>query len=228
MSPKSMHEETWIDVDRYITDLLMPDPVLEAALEAGAAAGLPSISVSPPLGKLLYLLARARGARRILEVGTLAGYSAILLGRALPPDGRLVTLEMESKHAAVARSNFERAGLDRVIEIRVGPARETLQRMKADGEEPFDLIFIDADKVGYPEYFALALDLSHRGTWIVADNVVRDGAVANPASEDANVQAVRRYNELMAAEPRVTATVIQTVGSKGYDGFALALVVADR
>jgi predicted O-methyltransferase YrrM len=223
-----MSKEQWTAVDAYITDLLLrPDPDLDAALEASAAAGLPSIAVSPPQGKLLFLWARLQGARRILEIGTLGGYSAIWLGRALPEGGRLITLEIDAKHAEVARANIARAGLGHAVEVRLGPAQESLSRLVAEGEPPFDLIFIDADKVGYPEYFAFSLKLSRPGTLIVADNVVREGAVSDPSSQDPNVQAVRRYNALLASEPRVTATVIQTVGVKGYDGLAFALVTAD-
>jgi len=217
--------ETWTAVDRYIGDLLVgPDPALDGALVASAAAGLPAIAVAPPQGKLLMILARALGARTILEIGTLGGYSTIWLARALGPGGRLVTLELDPKHAAVAKANLARAGLSDVVELRLGPASDSLRGLLAEGRGPFDFIFIDADKPGYPEYLALALQLSAPGTLIVADNVVRDGAVADPGSADPNVQAVRRYNALLAAEPRVTATVLQTVGSKGYDGFAIALV----
>jgi predicted O-methyltransferase YrrM len=223
-----MSQEQWTAVDRYLANLLAPpDPALEAALQASAAAGLPPISVSPTQGKLLHLLARVQGARAILEVGTLGGYSTIWLARALPPGGRLVTLEADPGHAAVARANLARAGLADVVELRLGPALETLPRLAAEGRGPFDLTFIDADKPAYPDYLAWALRLSRRGSLIVADNVVRGGAVADRAAADPRVRAVRRFNELLAAEPRVSATVIQTVGSKGYDGFAVALVTAD-
>jgi predicted O-methyltransferase YrrM len=222
-----MGADTWTAVDRYISDLLVgADPALDGALAASAAAGLPAIAVAPPQGKLLMILARAMGARTILEIGTLGGYSTIWLARALPPGGTLVTLELDPKHAAVARENLARAALGHVVELRLGPASESLRGLLAEGRGPFDFIFIDADKPGYPEYFTLALQLSAPGTLIVADNVVREGAVADPASSDANVQAVRRYNALLAAEPKVTATVLQTVGGKGYDGFAIALVGA--
>lgn len=221
-----MPQERWTAVDSYIGANLVPaDPVLEAALRASADAGLPPISVSPAQGKLLHVLARAQGARRILEIGTLGGYSAIWLGRALPPQGRLITLEAEPRHAEVARGNLARAGLTDVVEIRVGLAQETLPRLHSAGDGPFDLIFIDADKPGYPGYLSWSLRLSRPGTMIIADNVVRDGAVAESASRDTNVQGVRRYIEMMAVEPRISATVIQTVGSKGYDGFALAVVI---
>ena len=223
-----MNEERWTAVDRYITDLLVrPDPALDAALQASAAAGLPPISVSASQGKLLMLLARAQSARHILEIGTLGGYSTIWLAKSLPLDGHLITLEADPKHAAVARANITHAGFAAVVEVRLGPALETLPQLLAEGLGPFDLIFIDADKEGYPEYWGWALKLSRRGTTIVADNVVREGAVADAASRDERVQGVRRFNELVAAEPRVSATAIQTVGSKGYDGFALALVIAD-
>jgi len=222
-----MLQERWSAVDSYIGDNLVPaDPVLEAALRASADAGLPPISVSPSQGKLLHLLARARGARTILEIGTLGGYSAIWLARALPPGGRLITLEAEPRHAEVARANLARAGLGDVAEVRVGPAQDTLPKLHAAGDGPFDLIFIDADKPGYPDYLPWSVRLSRPGSMIIADNVVRGGAVADSASTDANVQGVRRFIELMAAEPRVSATAIQTVGSKGYDGFTLALVLA--
>ena len=224
-----MSQDQWTAVDRYITDLFVPhDPALEAALTASAAAGLPPISVTPNQGKLLHLLALLRGARKILEVGTLGGYSTIWLARALPKDGRLLTLEADAKHAEVARANIARAGLSGVVELILGRALETLPRLANEGRGPFDLIFIDADKPGYPDYLTWALKLSRRGTVIVADNVVRKGAVIDGQSRDPNVQAVRRFNELLAADPRLTATAIQTVGNKGYDGFAIALVTADQ
>jgi predicted O-methyltransferase YrrM len=220
-----MSQDQWTTVDRYVTDLFMaPDAALETALAASAAADLPAINVSPAQGKLLHLLARAQGARNILEIGTLGGYSTIWLARALPAGGRLITLEANPKHAAVARANIARAGLTRVVELRLGLAIETLPQIAAERLGPFDLIFIDADKPGYPEYLPWALELSRPGSLIIADNVVRKGEVANAASTDPNVQGVRRYNALLAAEPRVSATVLQTVGSKGYDGLAVALV----
>jgi predicted O-methyltransferase YrrM len=223
-----MSQEQWTEVDRYLADLFVPpDSALDAALESSDAAGLPSINVSANQGKLLHLLARVRGARNILEIGTLGGYSTIWLGRALPADGHLITLEFDPKHAEVARANIARAGLSGVIEVRVGRALDTLPQLAAEGRGPFDLIFIDADKPGYPDYLPWALKLSRRGSLIIADNVVRKGAVADAASTDPNVQGVRRYNQMLAAEPRVSATAIQTVGSKGYDGFAMALVTAD-
>jgi predicted O-methyltransferase YrrM len=223
-----MNQQQWTAVDRYITDLFLPpDHGLEEALRASAAAGLPSIQVSATQGKLLHLLARLQGARRILEIGTLGGYSTIWLARALAPDGRLVTLEAVEKHAQVARENIARAGLDRIVDLRLGRALDTLPRLAAEGAGPFDLIFIDADKTGYPDYLGWALKLSRRGSLIIADNIVRKGAVTDASSTDSNVQGVRRFNELLAAERRVSTTVIQTVGSKGYDGFAIALVTAE-
>ena len=220
-----MIQQKWIEVDLYITDLLVrPDAALDEALRTSAAAGLPPIHVSPSQGKLLHLLARLQGARTILEIGTLGGYSAIWLGRALPEGGRLITLESDPRHAEVARANIARAGLSEVVEQRLGPALETLPQIVAEGRGPFDLIFIDADKPGYPDYLGWALRLSHPGSIIVADNVVREGAVIDAASSDPNVQGVRRFNQLLAAEPRLSATAIQTVGNKGYDGFAIALV----
>jgi predicted O-methyltransferase YrrM len=220
-----MKQEQWTAVDAYITEVLVrPDSALQAALQASADAGLPPINVSPNQGKLLQLLARAQGARSILEIGTLGGYSTIWLARALPRGGRVITLENDPKHAEIARSNFARAGLADVVELRLGPALETLPRLAVEGRGPFDLVFIDADKPSTPEYFAWALRLSKRGSLIIVDNVVRDGAVIDAASHDASVQGVRRLNEMIAAEPRVSATAIQTVGSKGYDGLAIALV----
>jgi predicted O-methyltransferase YrrM len=223
-----MTQELWTAVDQYINGLLVPgDPVLNAALEASTAAGLPSIQVSPPQGKLLHLLVRMQGARNILEIGTLGGYSTIWMARALLPGGHLITLEADAKHAGVARANFSRAGLAGMIELRMGPALGTLPQIAAEGRGPFDLVFIDANKDSMPEYFDWALKLSRRGSVIIADNVIRDGAVIDAASKDPDIQGVRRFNERLAAETRVSATEIQTVGSKGYDGFALALVTAD-
>jgi predicted O-methyltransferase YrrM len=217
----------WTAVDRYIGELLVPsDPALEQALADSAAAGLPPIQVAPNQGKLLHLLARAIRARRILEIGTLAGYSAIWLARALPAGGRLITLESDPRHAEVARRNLARAGLAEVAAVRLGKALETLPRLEQEGAGPFDLAFIDADKPTSTEYFEWALRLARPGALIVVDNVVRDGAVADPASRDANVLGIRRFHERLAAEPRVTATALQTVGVKGYDGFTVALVIA--
>jgi predicted O-methyltransferase YrrM len=215
-------DERWRAVDDFITEMLVgPDPALDAALAANRAAGLPPIDVSPAQGKLLHLLARAIGARRILEIGTLGGYSTIWLGRALGPDGRVVTLEREPRHAAVAAENLARAGLAEQVDIVVGPALETLPNL--DG--PFDLVFVDADKPSNAAYLAAAVRLSRPGALIVVDNVVRDGRVADPTDDDPAVVGSRRLTEALAAEPRLSATELQTVGSKGYDGFALALVL---
>ncbi len=220
-----MSEKRWTEVDEYFEDLfLSPDAVLDAALESSHAAGLPAISVTPGQGKFLALLAQARGARTILEIGTLGGYSTIWLARALPTGGRLVTLEYEPKHAEVARRNLARAGLERVVDLRLGRALDTLPRLAEEAQGPFDFVFIDADKEAYTEYFEWALRLSRRGTLIVADNVVRDGDVVDVESGDSRVQGIRRFNERVAREPRVSATAIQTVGGKGYDGFVIALV----
>jgi predicted O-methyltransferase YrrM len=214
-------------VDDYICSLFVPaDPALDGALEASRQAGLPAINVAPNQGKLLHILARGVAARRILEVGTLGGYSTIWLGRALPPDGRLLTLELEPRHAEVARANIERAGLADRVTVRVGPAGESLAELAAAGGEPFDLVFIDADKPSNPEYFGWALQLTRPGSIIVVDNVVRQGKAADAADTDPAVVGTRRLNEVMAAEGRVVVTEIQTVGSKGHDGFALALVTA--
>ena len=223
----SVGQARWTAVDRYLTDLLVrPEPALEEALAAASAAGLPAHDVTPAQGKLLQLLARLQGARTILELGTLAGYSTIWLARALPAGGRLVTLEADPAYAEVAAANVARAGLADVVEIRPGPALETLPLLAAEGLGPFDLVFLDADKASNAEYFAWALELTRPGSLIVADNVVRGGAILD-AEADTAVLGVRRFFELMAAEPRVTATAIQTVGAKGYDGFALALVTTD-
>ncbi len=226
-----MSQQRWTAVDSYIDDLLVGhDPALQAALQASAAAGLPPIALSPAQGKLLHLLARIHGARSILEMGTLGGYSTIWLARALPDDGRMITLELDPGYAKVAAANIKRAGLAGLIEIRVGPALERLRALVAENSGPFDLIFIDADKQGTPEYFEQALELSRPGSVIVTDNVVRGGALIDAGSEDPRVQGMRRFHELLASDrscgQRVTATTIQTVGSKGYDGFTLALVGA--
>jgi predicted O-methyltransferase YrrM len=221
-----MNPEQWIAVDQYITDALVPvDTVLEESLQASADAGLPAINVSPAQGKFLHLLTRIHGARTILEIGTLGGYSTIWLARALQPGGRVVTLELDPTHAAVARANFARAGLAEVIELREGKALDTLAKLAAENPEPFDLVFIDADKVSIPEYFTWALKLSRRGTVIIVDNVVRKGAVVEAGNTDPSVQGVRRLNAMLASEKRVSATTLQTVGAKGYDGFTLAVVV---
>ncbi|AFY30905.1 O-methyltransferase [Calothrix sp. PCC 7507] len=223
-----MTQEQWTAVDEYITDLFVPpDPVLDATLQSSAIAGLPPHNVSPNQGKLLLLLAQIHGARTILEIGTLGGYSTIWLGRALPADGCLITLEANPKHAEVARANIVRAGLDKIVDIRCGRALDTLPQIAAEGRS-FDLIFIDADKPSNPDYLAWALKLSRRGSLIIADNVVRNGAVIDSTSDDPNVQGIRRFNERLAAEKRVSTTAIQTVGSKGYDGFAIAFITADQ
>lgn len=222
-----MTQEKWTAVDEYINDLLIPpDTALESALVASAAAGLPAINVAPNQGKLLSLLVQIQGARNILEIGTLGGYSTIWLARELPADGHLVTLEADPTCAATASANIVNAGLANIVELRLGPALETLPRLAAEGLGPFDLIFIDADKANYPGYLQWALKLSGPGTLIIGDNVVRNGAVIDPDSPDENVQGVRRFNEMLASEPRVSATAIQTVGLKGYDGFVIARVIS--
>jgi predicted O-methyltransferase YrrM len=215
----------WSEVDSYLSRTLIgPEPALEAALAANSAAGLPSIDVSAPQGKLIHLLARMVGARTALEIGALGGYSTIWLARALPDDGRLITLEVNARHAEVARSNVARAGLSGKVEIRTGAALNLLPKIEAEGLGPFDFVFIDADKANNAAYLEWALRLSRPGTAIVVDNVVRDGEVADAASRDPDTIGVRRMFELIAREPRLSATAIQTVGAKGWDGFALALV----
>src|SRR5262245_17529839 len=222
-----MNQAQWTAVDQYINGLVVPsDPALDATLESAAAAGLPPINVTPAHGKFLYLMARAHGARRVLETGTLAGYSTIWLARALPPHGRLITLEQKPSHAEIARANFERAGIADQIEVRVGAALDTLPTLAERGDGPFDFTFIDADRTGLTEYFGWAVTLSRIGSLIVVDNVVRKGAVIDPASDDPNVIGVRRFVDRLAADERVSATMVQTVSAKGYDGFALALVIA--
>ncbi len=223
-----MGQEQWNSVDSYISDLLVPaDPVLDAALRDSAAADLPAIQVSPNQGKLLMLLALAQGARSILEIGTLGGYSTIWLARALPPDGRLLTLEVEPRHAEVALANLDRAGFGDVVDVRLGRAADTLSQLVAEGSGAYDFVFIDADKPSTADYFTAAVDLSRPGALIVVDNVVRKGEVLDADSADAQVQGIRRMYDVMAAEPRVAATAIQTVGSKGYDGFAFAVVTTE-
>jgi predicted O-methyltransferase YrrM len=222
-----MTEALWTTVDRYITDMLVPsDAALEGALEASDAAGLPPIQVTPNQGKLLHLLARLKGARRILEIGTLGGYSTIWFARALPEDGRLITIESEPRHADVARANISRAGLTGLVDLRVGRGLEVLPQIAAESGGAFDLTFIDADKQSIPEYFSFARKLSRRGSLIIVDNVVRDGRVIDATSRDPDIQGIRRFNEMLAAEPGVCATAIQTVGAKGHDGFAIMLVTA--
>jgi len=219
-----MSKEQWATVDDYIVNLFHPaDPALEATLADSAAAGLPEIAVSPVYGKLLTLLAQAVGARRILEIGTLGGYSTICLARALPPDGRLITLEFNPLHADIARANIDRAGLADRVEIIVGRASDSLAVLAAAGRGPFDFIFIDADKPSYPAYLDWSLRLSRPGTLIVADNVVRQGRIVDD-DDDENVRGIREFNRKLAAQPQADATILQTVSSKGYDGLAIALV----
>jgi predicted O-methyltransferase YrrM len=223
----AMTEALWATVDRYLADTIVkPDAALAAALDRSDAAGLPSISVSPSQGKFLQMLARLVNARTILEVGTLGGYSTIWLARALKPGGRLITLEADARHAELARANIARAGLERMVDVRLGPALDTLPRMATEGIAPFDLVFIDADKPNTPQYFTWALTLSHPGSIIIVDNVIRKGEVANPSATDPSVQGMQRFFTMAAAEPRVDATAIQTVSSKGYDGFSIVLVTS--
>jgi len=220
-----MTQELWSKVDDYINESLVPgDAALENAVKKSNEAGLPQIQVSPSQGKLLHVLARTIGARRILEIGTLGGYSTIWLARALPADGKVITLEASPKHAEVAKGNIAAAGLAEKVELRLGPALETLPKIAAEKQPPFDFIFIDADKKSMPEYFDWALKLSRKGSLIFSDNVVRSGGVADAASTDPDIQGVRRFYEALHSEPRVCATAVQTVGGKGYDGYALALV----
>jgi predicted O-methyltransferase YrrM len=220
-----MTEERWAEVDQFIgATIASDDEVLRHAGERCEAAGLPPIQVSPPQGKLLNLLARSIGAGAVLEFGTLGAYSTIWLGRALPPDGSLITLEADPRHAEVARENIDEAGLSELVDLRVGPALETLPQLAAEGSGPFDLVFIDADKVNTPEYFAWSLDRTRPGGLIIADNVVRFGTLADADSDDATIMAQRQLHEWLAGEERVSATTIQTVGVKGHDGFTLGLV----
>ncbi len=220
-----MTQELWTAVDTYIKEnLLSEDAVLTEALQNAVDAGLPVIAVSPTQGKLLHLLTRMCGARKIMEIGTLGGYSTIWMARALPAGGRVVTLELDPRHAAVASKNFERAGLANVIDLRLGNALDSLPTLAAEGLGPFDLIFIDADKGNIPAYFEWALKLSRPGTTIIVDNIIRDGQVLDPTNEDPNIQGVRRFNDMLKNERRASATEIQTVGEKGYDGFALVIV----
>lgn len=217
-----MDEETWTRVDGYLSDALVDgDPALEDALAASARAGLPQIEVTPNQGKFLYLLARVHRATSILELGTLGGYSTIWLARALPADGRLVTLEASPEYAEVARANLVRAGVEHRVEVIVGPAMETLPDLAG----PFDLVFIDADKASTPEYLEWTLRLTRPGSLVVVDNVVRNGAVVDPDPDDPSIRGMRRAIDFLGSEPRLDATAIQTIGSKGYDGFAIALVV---
>jgi predicted O-methyltransferase YrrM len=228
MTQPKIDQELWTAVDRYVAEAIVPsDPSLDAALAASDAAGLPSIQVSAPQGKFLSLLATIRGARKILELGTLGGYSTIWLARALPADGRLITLEAEPKHAEVARANIARAGLSEVVQVRLGRAIDTLPLLAQEGAGPFDLVFIDADKANIPEYFEWSLKLTRPGSVIVVDNVVRKGNIIDATTTDANVLGVRRFNQQLGKTKRVSATTVQTVGSKGYDGFTLAVVTGE-
>jgi predicted O-methyltransferase YrrM len=220
-----MFEPVWSDVDDFFTQHLhLGDEALDAAMETSRVEGLPPISVTPPQGKLLHLLARACGARRILEIGTLGGYSTIWLARALPSGGTLITLEIDEHHAEVARKNLARAGVTDRVDVRLGRAADTLARMRDDGTPPFDFVFVDADKASSDVYFKAVLDLSHEGTVVIVDNVVRDGKVADAASEDADIQGIRRMTEWLETQPQISATAIQTVGGKSYDGFLMAMV----
>lgn len=223
-----MSQESWKAVDDYLADLFVPaDPALTAALAESEAAGLDPISVSPMQGKLLNLLVQLKGARRVLEIGTLGGYSTIWMARALPVGGKLISLELQEHHAEVARKNVDRASVGDKVEIRLGAALDSLAVLDAEGAEPFDLIFIDADKENIPGYYEGSLKLARKGALMIVDNVIRDGAVVNGDSEDASVRGVRRFNEIVAKDARVTTSTVQTVGSKGYDGFAMVLVTGD-
>jgi predicted O-methyltransferase YrrM len=230
--PQPTDNPLWTEVDSYLAETLIPaDPILDAALAANAAAGLPSIDVTPNQAKFLHLLAIIQGATRILEIGTLGGYSTIWLARALPPNGRLITMEYEPKHAAVAKENIARAGLAHIVQIRLGAAADSLAQLHAEDPTPFDLIFIDADKPSNPIYLEWALKFSRKGTIIVIDNVVRDGKIADPNNPEPAITGTRTMFQMLAAHQqgnaRLSATALQTVGSKGYDGFAIALVISD-
>jgi predicted O-methyltransferase YrrM len=223
----TMTKDVWEAVDKYFDEMLIPhDFTLDDALAAAAAANLPAIQVSSVQGKMLHLLARIMGARNILEIGTLGGYSTIWMARALPDGGRIITLEADPKHADVARKNFARAGVESKIELRLGKALETLPKVATDGLGPFDMFFIDANKSNMPEYFEWSLKLARRGSVIIADNVVRDGAVLDAKSKDADIQGIRRFLEMVGKEKRVSGTALQTVSTKNYDGFALVLVTS--
>jgi len=225
MTTETPTQSDWTTVDNFLSHVVLaPDPSLDEAVRASESAGLPAIQVSPLQGKLLHLLALTCGARSILEIGTLGGYSTIWLAKALRPGGRVITLEIDTKHAEVARINIQRAGLERLVDIRVGRALDTIPKLAQEGAGPFDLVFIDADKPSNPDYFAWAMKLTRPGSVIVVDNVVRDGEVANTSNNDPNVVGSRKVLEAMAAEPRVTSTVLQVVGVKGYDGLAIAYV----
>jgi predicted O-methyltransferase YrrM len=217
--------EIWKKVDSFFTDALIPaDSALDATLDANRQADLPAIDVTPLQGKFLELLIRATDAQRVLEIGTLGAYSTIWLARAVGENGKVVTLELDTRHAEVAQRNLDNAGVADRVDLHIGPAAKTLEALVAEHTAPFDFIFIDADKAGYPDYILGSLKLSRPGTLIIADNVVRDGQVIDPTDPDPNIQGVRRFTDLVAAEPRLSATVLQTVGSKGYDGFAIAIV----
>ena len=221
-----MTQELWTAVDNYIDETLhLTDATLHDTIEANARGGLPAIDVTASQGKLLQLLARLVNARRILEIGTLGGYSTIWLARALPADGKLITLEFDPRHADVARENIERAGVSHIAEVRTGAALDSLPGIEAEGEGPFDLFFIDADKVNNPVYLEWAIKLSRPGSVIIVDNVVREGGLADATSDDSAIRASRKVVELMHADHRLDGTVLQTVGTKGYDGFAVAIVV---
>lgn len=221
-----MTQDQWTAVDRYFDGLFAPpDAALDAALKATSDAGMPLINVAANQGKLLQLLTRLVGARRILEIGTLGGYSAIWMARALPPDGRLISLEVNPAHAEVARANIARAGLSDKVEVRLGSAHDSLPQLAEQGAEPFDLVFIDADKASTPAYLTWALKLTKPGSLILIDNVVRDGAVADAASANPDVQGIQQGLAMLASDPRISATALQTVGVKGYDGLAIALVM---
>ncbi|MFP5232094.1 MAG: O-methyltransferase [Acidobacteriota bacterium] len=225
-------EELWAAVDSYLDKLLLsPDPLLQQALDASNAAGLPAISVSPLQGKLLQIMAQAQSARRILEIGALGGYSTIHLARALPTGGRLITLELEPRHAEVALANIARAGLSHAVTLRLGPALDYLLQLQAERRasfnfEPFDMVFLDADKPGYPHYLAAFLPLCRPGTLILADNVIREGKVIDASSSDPNVQGVREFLQMLADDPRLSSAAVQSVGSKGYDGFSISRVLS--
>lgn len=218
--------DVWTQVENYFAKLLAPeDEASQPILKTNQAASLPAIDVPALLGKFLELMVRVTGARRVLEIGTLGGYSTVWLARALPSGGRVTTLEIDPRHAQVAQENFKRAGLADRIEIRLGAAAESLRQLYESGTEPFDLAFLDADKKSLPEYLEWSVRLARPGTLIVVDNVVRDGKVVDAKSKDADVQGVRRMTEMMAANPRLCATAIPTVGARGYDGFAMAYVL---
>jgi predicted O-methyltransferase YrrM len=224
-----MTQKAWTAIDSYITEMLVfPDPILDTVLQSCDAAELPPHHVSPNQGKFLMVLALLQQAHNILEIGTLGAYSTIWLAKALPADGRIITLENNPRHAEIACKNVAQAGFTHLVEVRVGKAIDSLAQLECENCPPFDLIFIDADKPSNPEYLSWALKLSRKGSIIIADNVIRDGAVIDANSTDPKVQGIRRFNEMLKSEPRVTATALQTVGSKGYDGFAIALVTSDE